>query len=361
MYHSKSFKNYSKSNLYYLLLTIFCFLTAINYEILAFSFEKFAEQYHKQDNTHIKYSVLLTNGDVISGYITEVSIYDTLNDFNNSINDNTTPTNDNQINTNQKYKYNKKNQTNEQIFYVIIETSLGELIIYSDEIRKISALSDSYHPNHSLFIMPTANSIKNNHFISNYELAFFYVGFGISDLLSITGGRSILPFTTVDNQISMINAKLTLPSISIDASNFVFALGLNCGWVTTYNSMLHLYAIGTYNSIDLHNSNFSFGVFYKIGNQDYPSTIRLFDRIIAFDYPDGAFGICAGFDSRFSSRRDLSLVTEIWNSDITRPTNTAILLGLKLSSRNFSSTFGITLVTEPIVFPFFNFIWTPFN
>jgi hypothetical protein len=345
--------NLNKINkaLFFLPLTILLLLV-IQTAGFAFSFEKFAEKYQQNDNSNVKYRVLLQNGDIVSGYIIELLVADTNQSNFKKILDS---------NDILKNKINKTIQQNTEIFCIMMNTLLGEMIIYADEIKNITMQKDSEQPNHSIFIMPTANPIKKNHFIGNYELAFFYTGIGFGDC-SITAGRSIIPLTTSDNQISVVNAKVSLPRIGAeDSSNATFAVGGNFLWLGSHNKVFHLYAIGTYNSLELDNSNFTCGIFYKIGYQDYPSTIRLFDRIFNFDYPDGAFGICAGFDRRFSTRRDLSLIAEIWNADVTRPTNTAILVGLKLSGKNFSSTFGLTVVTEPIAFPFFNFIWTPFN
>jgi hypothetical protein len=332
-----------------LLIIIFCF-AIFPLNCFSFSFEKFAKEFSEENNSEKIYTISLENGDVLSGFIIEIINYQ-----NNSSEKNP--------------EVNKENpdEENINISNIILKTSFDEIIIYEDEVINISEKKISIHPNHSMFIMPTANPISDNHFIGNYELAVFYGGIGITDWVSITGGGSILPSTNLDetyfdDQISLINAKVSFPKIGAEnSSNVVLALGANLGWLGDNNKMLHLFALGTYNSKELSNSSFTAGLFYKLGYQDYPSTIYLLDRGFAFDYQDGAFGICAGFDHRFRTRSDLALVMEVWNSDVTRPTNTAILLGLRLAGRNFTSTFGIMASTQPFAFPFVSFCWSPFN
>lgn len=324
-------------------------LIAINIQVCeAFSLKNFALKYYKNNNNLLEYSIILNNGDIISGNITEC-----VTNTNSDINQNTNI-----------HKNNQNIDIKNEYPYIVIKAFDNEVnvVLYEDEIADIIEKIHDLHQNHSLYIMPTANPIKNNCFIGNYEIALFYGGFGLTDWISITAGHSIIPSTNANEQISVVNAKFSFPNIvKEDSSNIAIAVGTNIGWINLSNKMFHLFAIGTYNSSSLNNSNFSFGVFYKLGYQDYPSTVRLAGRTFTFNYPDGSIGLCAGFEKRFAARKELSLLLEIWNSDITRPTNTGILTGLRLSHRNFYTDFGFAVFTQPFVAPFFSFVWMPFN
>jgi hypothetical protein len=312
-------------------------------KVFSFSLKEFAEHFYKDNNNSLEYTVMLKNGDVISGKIISVADGSTEIATHSARNDDTSD-----------------NDT-----YIHIETFAGKIIIYEDEIVSIKAKKGDTRQNHSLYIMPTANPISNNHFIGNYELVLIYGGIGLTDWVSLTAGHTMIPETRSSDQISVVNAKVSLPAITdkahIFSSNLRFALGGNLAWVNSHNKMLHLYGVATFNSFYTLNSSFSVGVFYKAGYQDYPSTVRLFDRIMAFDYPDGSFGICAGIERRLEWRNDLSLIMEIWNSDVMNAANTAFLLGFRLSGTKVYADFGLSIFTQPFVIPFFSFVWMPFN
>lgn len=297
---------------YYLFIVLLFFLYENN--LVAFSFEKFQNTY----NYSTEYTVWLLNGDLISGFV----------DF--------------------------LEKDEEQVLQ--LQTIVGKIIIYEDEILKIMPTKILQATNNRTFIMPTANPISNNHYVGVYELLMPYAGVGITDWVSISGGRSVLPRTSQSDQISLINSKISFPKINfIDSTSVVFALGTNFVWLNNDNLLTHLFGIATYNTQDC--STVSFAMYYKLGNQEYPSIVHLVNENFMLNYPDGAFGISASTEVKFSQRKDLSFIGEIWNSNITKPTNTAILLGLRLSGRNFSSDFGLSVFTSPLVVPFANFIW----
>jgi hypothetical protein len=101
-------------------------------------------------------------------------------------------------------------------------------------------------------------------------------------------------------------------------------------------------------------------MFYKAGSDDYYK-VRMGANSIDMNYADGSFGLGIGIDSRFSSMHDLHFIGELWNSDVTRPTHSAVMLGLRLCSSNFSADFGLSFFTQPFVAPFCSFVWTPFD
>jgi hypothetical protein len=50
----------------------------------------------------------------------------------------------------------------------------------------------------------------------------------------------------------------------------------------------------------------------------------------------------------------------LWNSDITKPSNSGILLGFRIGNSNVSADFGLAIFTTPYFIPFTSFVWTPF-
>ncbi len=298
----------------------FIFLTIItSSSALSVSLDNFAERY----DMHKEYTVWLQNGDILSGKILEI-IEDTPKETG-----------------------------------IKMQTLVGIVTIYDYEINKIVLTENIPPSNNRVFIMPTANPIGSNHFAGLYEVLFLYAGIGITDWVSITGGHSFIPKTEPHDQLSVLNAKVSSPKIYMKedkSTHLRFAAGMNFAWLNNNNRLTHIFGIGTYNMES--NSHVSFGMFYKSGNQEIPFPVYVLDTSFVVDYSDGAFGISAGADVKFSNRKDLSFIGEIWNSDVTNPTNTAFLLGLRLSGRNFSSDFGLFISTAPYWIPFISFVWT---
>ena len=333
----------------YFLINFFL-LCCINSSVLfAFSINKFKE--NNIENPNIIYIIKLNNGDIISGNI--VATITSVDEVNKILNQNT----------------NIKEQTETFIPFLIIKTFGEEIFIYEDEIMDISIRTNTDNTftsqNHSLFLMPTANPISNNHFIGSYELFFILGGVGIFDYLSIIGGHSFIPFSdNPEQQISLINAKFSFPAMKLNYDSptyLTFALAYNYGQVTKSNKMHHIYGVATYNYNGANPTNASVGIFYKMGSQLYPTPTIIFEREFEFNYQDGSFGLCGGFERHFSSRKDLSLLFEIWNVDVSNEANTGILLGLRLAGKKFYSDFGFSVITVPFVAPFFSFVWMPFG
>ncbi|MFH1051351.1 MAG: hypothetical protein V1779_10545 [bacterium] len=238
-------------------------------------------------------------------------------------------------------------------------TEIGTATIYEDQILEIKAVRDYYRHNHRIFLLPTANPIESNHFIGNFELLFFYAGAGISDIVSITAGRTFIPSIRSDQQISVANAKVTLLNMDLNSKSekLSLALGANLGFVNHDNRLIHYYGVGT---VTLNRSSVTAAVFYKAGSEDY-NKVKLGNNYIDLRYPDGSFGIGLGLDTKFSNMHDLHFIGELWNSDVSKPTNTAVMLGLRLCSSKFSADFGLSFFTYPFVAPFCSFVWTPFK
>lgn len=268
------------------------------------------------------YIIELKNGDIFSGYITEM------------------------INSSEE---------GEGIKFV---TELGTATIYMNQIKSLNLYKDYYRHKHRIFLLPTAEAIGDDHFIGNFELGLFYAGFGLFDVISVTTGRSFIPSINSNHQISLGNIKFTLMNIpldNIDNKNLIFSAGLNLGFINHNNRLVHYYATGT---LSLERTAISASVYTKYGNNNY-YRIYFGENALDMNYANGSFGLAIGIDTRFSNFHNLHFIGELWNSDITKPTNSAVFLGLRLASSNFSSDFGFAFFTQPFVIPFCSFVWTP--
>jgi hypothetical protein len=274
-------------------------------------------------NKNLIYIIKLHNGDILSGYVVEMV---------------------NHPDEGEGIKFS---------------TEMGTATIYESQIEIIKPYFDYYKHNHRIFLQPTAEPIGSNHFVGNFELLFFYAGAGIYDIVSITAGRSMIPAIRSDQQLNVLNTKFTVLEMPLNspARKLSFALGANLGFVNHDNRMIHYYGVGTFS---MTRSVFSAIMFYKAGSDDYYK-VRMGANSIDMNYADGSFGLGIGIDSRFSSMHDLHFIGELWNSDVTRPTHSAVMLGLRLCSSNFSADFGLSFFTQPFVAPFCSFVWTPFD
>ncbi|MCX7736079.1 MAG: hypothetical protein N2319_05155 [Candidatus Kapabacteria bacterium] len=266
--------------------------------------------------------VRLKNGDIITGVITDVF-----------------------------------NSENEGLGIKII-TELGKATIYNNQIADVRIKDEYYRHNHRVFLLPTANPIKNNHFVGSFELLFLYLGAGISDFFSITAGRTIVPQVTSSQQISLINAKFTFLTMEFDsvARMVSLALGGNLGFANHNNRFQHLYVVST---IKLYKTELTGSVYYKVGSDDF-NFIIYGNNMQELKYPNGSFGLGLGIDTEIPRMKGLHFIGELWNIDVERPTNTALMLGLRLCNTAVSADFGLALFTQPYIFPFVSFVWTPF-
>ncbi len=273
-------------------------------------------------NRELEYILRLSNGDILSGYVIEM------------VND------------------------PEEGEGIKLKTEIGNAIIFTNQIIEITAKEEQYRHSHSIYLLPTAEPIGNNHFIGLYELMFFYAGAGVGDILSVTAGHSFLPGISSSQQISALNVKLSLLSMEFEdvARKMTLGIGGNLAFVNSPNRFIHLYGAGT---VELSRSKLTAMVFAKIGSKDFYD-IYFGNNRIDLIYEDGSFGIGLGLDTKITKRHDLHLIGEIWNSNVAKPTNSGVLLGFRLCNSSLSSDFGITFFTVPYVVPFVSFKWTPF-
>jgi len=269
-----------------------------------------------------EYVIRLNNGDLISGYVT-----DNISDP----------------------------QDGEGIK---LQTPLGTAVIFESQISDIRLKEASYRHNHRIFLLPTAEAIGDNYFIGAFEALFLYAGGGVGDWLSVSAGRTIIPGIPSFQQISTINAKVTILKQDFDTlgRKLVLAIGGNLGWANSTNSLYHLYAAGTFK---LSRTNLTANVFYKLGEND-SYDVSFWNSKIFLSYPNNAWGIGLGLDSKLPTWESVHVIGELWNNDITRPTHTGILLGIRLCNSALSADFGIAVFTQPYFAPFISFVWTPF-
>jgi len=295
--------------------------------ILFFNLNLSSEVLEKLEISYDKeYIIKLKNGDLFSGYIVE--------------------------------KIENDNAKENEGLGIKFKTELGKTIIYDYQISQIYLKESYYRHKHRVFLLPTAEPIKGDHFVGNYELLFFYGGVGIGDNISITAGTSVVPFINRNEQFTTMNLKVTVYDEKFESmeGKASIAVGGNLAFINHNNNFQHLYAVASFTS---YKSILTGGFFYKLGNQDL-YTLKFANERIPISYFNGSMGLGLGLDTKFSNSNDLHFIGEMWNSDIATPTNTAVLLGLRLTNSKFSSDFGIMFFTQPFAVPVFNFVWTPF-
>jgi hypothetical protein len=242
---------------------------------------------------------------------------------------------------------------------VRLETSLGIVIILAEELVELTPLERWYRHNHRLYIMPTAEPIGGNAFIGLWELLFIYGGVGITDYVSLTVGRSVIPFIFPHEQAALANLKITPFRAVIDesGSQLFTCLGANLALLNDANPFVHIFAGATFKGA---RTSFTGHIFYKANEPGLYEIRAGNEPAFSTVYSRGTIGLGLGLDSRFSDRHDVRFIAELWNADVLRPSNSALLLGLRLANTAISMDFGVALVARPLAIPFVSFAWTPF-
>jgi hypothetical protein len=199
------------------------------------------------------------------------------------------------------------------------------------------------------FIMPTARPITGG-YVGVWELAFLQAGVGFGDVLSLSGGFTVMPTVSFKSQFAFLQAKLT----AVEEGPFSFAAGLNLLRLTSDHLYTHLFAVGTYELPS--RVRFSGLFFYKLSGDDFPIiNVRPYGQF-AFNY-GGPIGVGVGFDAPIPQVDNLHVVAEAWNHDISSPTKLAALIALRVENPSFSSDFGFMYFTQPLLVPVANFVW----
>jgi len=299
-----------------IILIILIFLLTLPKSATAYDLEDF------EPEINTVYLVKLTNGDILTGVITDVF-------------------------------------SDDEGMGIKISTEIGNAVVYDEQIFDIIKKIREYKHANRIYIMPTAEPISNNHYLGAFELVFFQLGFGITDYFSFTTSRTLIPMIPAKQQITNFDAKVSFLKLGFDknARSLGFALGGNLAFINHNNQLWHVYLNTT---IDFGRTLITANVFYKAGARNYYD-IHFDQYDYQLYYPDGSFGLGLGFDSKLPKRNDLHVIGEIWNIDITRPTHTMMLLGLRICNTTFAADFGLMFFTQPFFAPFASFVWTPFN
>jgi hypothetical protein len=238
------------------------------------------------------------------------------------------------------------------------QTELGKAVIYESQISSLIPKDEYYKHSHRIFLQPTAEPISSDHFVGLYELFFLYGGVGITDYVSITAGRSFLPYIPSQDQISEINGKISIFTMDFEdvQGKMSLAFGANLAFINHNNRFIHYFGVVSFTG---QKSLINLTLFYKAGSED-SYIIKIDEWEEQLIYENGSMGIGLGLDTRISKRHDLRFIGELWNVNIAKPTNTAILLGLRLNNAMFSADFGLAFSTQPFMAPFASFTITPF-
>ena len=199
------------------------------------------------------------------------------------------------------------------------------------------------------FLLPTAKANVGS-YIGAWELAFLQAGIGFDNVISVNAGITAMPTVAFRSQFAFANTKITV----MDEPWFSFALGGNYLRLTSKHNYVHIFGVGTYEHED--KTRISGMLFYKLAGEDYP-TVDVFPYgSFSFTY-GGAMGAAAGFDTPFLDISNMRLVGEIWNHDLQTPSKLMALLALRVESSRFSSDFGFSFFTLPLLAPVANFVW----
>lgn len=236
------------------------------------------------------------------------------------------------------------------------KTEIGKAVIYASQIVEIKLKDDFYKYGHRVFLLPTAEPVKN-FFIGDFEALFLYTGIGISDVFSVTLGHTMIPAIPANQQFSVIDTKFSLFNVPFeeDLKDLKIAVGANLAFLNSDNRLVHYYGAATF---DFPTTSLTANIFYKAGSKDNYD-LQFSSSHYLFSYPDGNFGIGLGFDTELSKNHGLHCIGELWNSDVSKPSNSGVLLGMRLAGSTLAADFGIAFFTKPFWAPFFSFVWTP--
>lgn len=233
---------------------------------------------------------------------------------------------------------------------------LASLFLLCFIVSAYATPSDSIVDGYRHFIMPTGKPIEGGYF-GFWELGFMQGGYGFDDVLSLSGGFTILPTVAFRSQFAFLQGKLTF----FDDQGISLAGGLNYLRLTSDNTLLHLFGALTYETPS--QTRFTGLLFYKIyGNTVYGSNTTLVTVNVvpygefSFNYT-GGLGAGLGFDTPLAGSPNIRFVGEVWNHDLSEPSALGILGALRLESQNFSSDFGFMYFTLPLIAPVANFVW----
>lgn len=243
---------------------------------------------------------------------------------------------------------------------IVVQTEIGKATLYEYQISEIKPLGSLNKHTHRSSLLPTAEPIGDNHYFGLYELIVPAVGFGITDYFSFIAARSIIPGIFPNEQISLLNGKVTILNekmTSIKDNTVSMAFGWNSLWLNTINNINHAYFVTTYESYSLRASAL---LMLKIGGPD--SYVATFSPYAAFNVFAQRNSAGAGFttDIKFNDTHDLYAFGEVWMNSFQGGNSTNILAGIRMADTRISADIGFLFTTAPGLVPIAIFSWTPF-
>ena len=235
-----------------------------------------------------------------------------------------------------------------------IQTEFNRVVVPKHLIEKFIPLNGPYKQRPHHFLMPTALPNGPGGFIGNYELGFFYGGFGLDSIATITAGLTTVPTFSLSSQLYHVGAKFTLDRSESGA----LALGATYTFLTTREPYAHLYAVSTNK---LGDGRWSAMLLYRVSGDEL-APIELYgpgdeDTTRFTLHYEGRLGVAIGVDGPLFGRDDMAFFGEIWNNDVTRPQNTASIINIQIFNEKASADFGVALVPLPFVAPVLSFTW----
>ncbi len=199
------------------------------------------------------------------------------------------------------------------------------------------------------FIMPSAKPIKGA-YAGFWELAFLQGGVGLGDMISVSGGVTILPTVAFRSQIAFLQAKATLA----EEEGVSFAVGVNLLRLTSQYFYVHPFLAAT---MEMQNEiRYTGLIFIKASGENFPIVDVAPYGQFSFSY-GSLLGAGIGFDAPIKGIPDTRFVAEIWNHDLSVPNKLALLAALRIEGKHLSSDFGIMYFTMPLLTPVANFVW----
>ena len=274
-------------------------------------------------DTEVEYYVRLTNGDVVTGFLSDVS-------------------------------------ADKQGARIQMKMAVATITIYAKDIAWIGTREQAYRSRNRGFVIPTAEPIGNDFYIGVISGAIPTVGFGLFDVGSIVLARSFIPGLSMREQFSLVNLKATVYQAEnglIEGGRQFYAIGINGSWINDVNFIGHLYGVGTFTGT---RSRVSTVLFSKsFGRDDYTVNLGSLGSSFRFPYASGTFGVGLMIDVRFPEFNDLHAMAELWGVDIARPAQSVFVLGLRKVNTSTTMDFGLGLFPGGIVAPVINFAYTP--
>jgi hypothetical protein len=239
---------------------------------------------------------------------------------------------------------------------VTVSTEFGRVTLDKRLVEQFIPLDGPYRRRAHHFLMPTASPSGPGGFISNYELGFYYGGFGLGYGATITAGATLVPGIPLKHQLFHAGAKFTLER----NADYELALGAAYTFFTTDYPYGHIYGVATFPT---GTARYSAMILYRATGDDV-ARIRIApfassDTTDITMFYEAAVGAAFGFDAPAFGRDDMMWVGEIWNNDVSKPQNTVSMLGIRVMNETLSADFGLALFTAPFIAPVFSFTWRP--